>query len=525
VPEPVNFNTKQIEAKFNYVGEKFFMSAGYYGSFFTNTNGAVTPTVPNQLNGPFNITTGVSPLATLNPAVAGGTSLQDVLQLPMALYPDNQAHQLYASGNYAFTKSTRSTFKLAYTHATQDEDFLSMGLTGAPAGRSNLGGVLDTTLAQLGVTSRLTPKLSLVGDVRYEKRDDKTPIALYNIEQTTLWNNGRVSSEKVNAKGEASYLFPAATRATVGVDYEQLTRELPPATLTGPDRVIIAGISGLRGETQEVTLRGELRRSIGETFTGSIGVGHSERTGSDWFSLTTATYGQSMSYDQIYNRTGTFPFNIADRKRDKAKVTADWMPTERLSLQFVGEYGQDKYDPPSQNSLREGYMDIVSLDAAYAFSDKWKMTLYGSLGHQSINEADRAAYVADTKNRSTAAGLKLDGKVSPVLDLGAGVTFVEDITEYALSPDSASSASNITQNAIGLPNTKFSQTWFSFYAKFAATPQTDLRFDLWHVISKLDEWSWGYNGIPFTYSDNTTLTLNPNQEVTFVGVRFITRFK
>jgi hypothetical protein len=289
--------------------------------------------------------------------------------------------------------------------------------------------------------------------------------------------------------------------------------------------VIIAGISGLRGETEEVTVRAELRRSIGETFTGSIGVGHSERTGSDWFSLTPATYGQSMSYDQIYNRTGTFPFNISDRKRDKAKVTADWMPTERLSLQFVGEYGEDKFDPPSQNSQRDGYMDIVSLDAAYAFSDKWKMTLYGSLGHQSMNEADRAAYVADTKNRSTAAGLKVDGKVSPTVDLGAGVTFVEDVTEYALSPDSASSANNILQNAVGLPNTKYSQTWFSMYAKFAMSKETDIRLDLWHVISKLDEWSWSYNGIPFTYSDNTTLALNPNQEVTFLGARVISRFK
>jgi MtrB/PioB family decaheme-associated outer membrane protein len=523
VPEPVSFNTKQIEAKFNFVGEKFFMSAGYYGSFFTNTNGAVTPTVPTPLNGPFNITTGVSAPAPL--AAGGATSLQNVLQLPMALYPDNQAHQLYVSGNYAFTKATRSTFKVAYTHATQDEDFLSMGLTGAPAGRSNLGGVLDTTLAQLGITSRLTPKLSLLGDVRYEKRDDKTPTAQYNIEDTLLWNNGGVSSEKFNAKGEASYLLPGATRATVGVDYEEIKRELPPPYRIGPDNVIIAGITGLRGETEEVTARAELRRSIGEAFTGSIGVAHSERTGSDWFSLVTATYGQTLTYDQIYNRTATFPFNISDRKRDKAKVTADWMPTERLSLQFVGEYGEDQYDQPSQNSLRSGNMDLVSLDAAYAFTDKWKMTLYGSLGHQSMNEADRAAYVADTKNRSTAAGLKVDGKVSPTVDLGAGVTFVEDVTEYALSPDSASSANNILQNAVGLPNTKYSQTWFSMYAKFAMSKETDIRLDLWHVISKLDEWSWSYNGIPFTYSDNTTLALNPNQEVTFLGARVISRFK
>jgi len=520
VLEPVNFNTKQIEAKFNYIGERFLLSAGYYGSFFTNTNGTVTPTVPNQLNGPTGLLTTLSPAAPAGQFPTGGTSLQNVLQSPMALYPDNQAHQLYVSGNYAFTPKTRSTFKLAYTHAMQNEDFLSAGLTGAPAGRSNLGGVLDTTLAQFGISARPMPKLSLVGDVRYEKRDDKTPIAQYNVENTALWNNHPITNEKLGAKGEASYQLPAATRATVGIDYEQIKRELPDAAT-----VDVAGITGLRGQTEEVTLRGELRRSVSETFTGSVGLAHSERTGSDWYSLAAATYGQILSYDQIYNRTGTFPFNVADRKRDKVKATADWMPMDRLTLQFVGEYGKDTYDPPSQNSQREGTMNIVSLDAAYAFSEKWKLTAYGSIGNQTMQEADRAAYVADTENRSTAAGLKLDGKLSRGIDVGAGVTYVEDVTEYKLSPDSASTANNIAQNAIGLPNVKFSQTWFSAYAKFAPTNQTDIRVDLWHVVAKLDEWSWGYNGVPFTYSDNTTVTMNPNQEVTFVGVRFIHRFE
>src|SRR3982750_992316 len=100
------------------------LSAGYYGSFFTNTFGNVTPSVPNVLFGPTGGPTTLNPAAGAsgnNPA--GGTSLQNVLQLPMALYPDNQAHQFYLSGNYAWTQKTRSTFKLAYTHATQNEDF------------------------------------------------------------------------------------------------------------------------------------------------------------------------------------------------------------------------------------------------------------------------------------------------------------------------------------------------------------------------------------------------------------------
>jgi hypothetical protein len=64
-----------------------------------------------------------------------------VLQLPYGAAPDNQAHQAYLSGNYAWTATTRSTFKLAYTHATQNQDYGSMGFTGLPTvSRTNLGG-------------------------------------------------------------------------------------------------------------------------------------------------------------------------------------------------------------------------------------------------------------------------------------------------------------------------------------------------------------------------------------------------
>ncbi len=52
-----------------------------------------------------------------------------------------------------------------------------MGLTGAPAGVSSLGGVMDTNLAQFGLTARPMPGLTLLANVRYEDKNDKTPLA------------------------------------------------------------------------------------------------------------------------------------------------------------------------------------------------------------------------------------------------------------------------------------------------------------------------------------------------------------
>src|SRR5581483_1141436 len=39
VPEPVSFNTKQVDAKLNFITGKLFLTAGYYGSLFTNSYG------------------------------------------------------------------------------------------------------------------------------------------------------------------------------------------------------------------------------------------------------------------------------------------------------------------------------------------------------------------------------------------------------------------------------------------------------------------------------------------------------
>jgi MtrB/PioB family decaheme-associated outer membrane protein len=518
IPEPVNFNTKQVDAKANWTGGKLFLSAGYYGSFFTNANGNVAPLVPSALNGP----TGV--LTPLSPAVAGGTSLQNVLQLPMALYPDNQAHQLYLTGNYGWTPRTRSTFKLAYTHATQDEDFGSMGFTGLPAvTRTNLGGVLNTTLAQFGTTSRITDKFSLLGNLRWEKRSDHTPIALYNIENTARWDNAHIGNQKLNARLEGAYLLPLGVRATAGIDYDKIQKELPGSDVT------VAGLSAMRGSTHETTYRLDFRRSISETLTGSVGVSHAVRSGSGWYSLANVpaqgvTYGGTYDYSQIYQRTGTFPFDVADRKRDKVKATADWSPMERFSLQFVGEAARDFYDPPSQNSLRYGGMNMVSMDAAYTLTERWKLSGFWSYGYQIMGEDDRAAYVADIKDINMTWRVGIAGKPTGVLQVGANITRTIDATTYALSPDVASTATNIAQNNVGLPPVIFSDTRYSAYAQYALNKRSDVRLDVIHARTRLEEWAWGYNGVPFTFSDNTTVMINPHQHVTFVGASFIYKF-
>ena len=140
LPEPIHANHSQVEARLSYAAEKLRFNLGYYGSFYRNSNSLMVPTVASSL---------YNPLGNLLPL---NTGLQAILSQPLALAPDNQAHQFDLSGSYDFTETTRGTFKLGRTMATQTSDFAGAGLTGAPAGVTNLGGEVKTKLAKLSLS-------------------------------------------------------------------------------------------------------------------------------------------------------------------------------------------------------------------------------------------------------------------------------------------------------------------------------------------------------------------------------------
>ena len=529
LPEPINSTTRQFEGKLTYVGDKLALTAGYYGSFYINDNGSLNPTVVGNLNNPLG-----NPLGQ-NGSVPLTAGLRGILQLPLALPPDNQAHQFYLSGNYAFTPATRATFKLGYTHATQKDDFASSGLTGAPAGVSNYGGVVNTTLAQLGLTSRPLPKLSLNASLRYEDRKDESPRAQYNIEGVNTFTNGTYSLKKTAAKLEGSYQLPANFRATLGVDYESMDRgqfSSPECIDLGDGSCLgdsVAGISGLRAKTDETGYRAELRKSISDTLSGAISYVHSRRDGSSWLmpNALPATGVTALSDSAIFNRTGIFPMIFMDRTRDKVKALADWSPIDRLSLQFTLEDGKDQYTAPTQKGLRDTAMGLYGVDVTYAVSEAWKLSAYYTYSEQTLHVSHSTGYIADLKDRNSTAGISLVGKPTGRLEVGADLLYINDRNIYAQTLDQLASAANaafLAQSG-GLPDVTFRDLRLKLFGKYALQKNADVRVDIVHDRQKLNEWTWESNGVPFAYSDNTTVGLNPNQNVTFVSVSYIYRWR
>lgn len=374
------------------------------------------------------------------------------------------------------------------------------------------------------MTSKPLQKLTINANIRYEDKDDKTPKYLYNIENTARWYNADISSKKLNGKLEASYLLPENFRATIGADYKEQEREVP--TDISVDK--LAGLSTVRAKNEELNYRAEISRMMSETLTGSIGYSTGYRRGSDWTSLATATYGQILPSTSFTN--ANFPLSMADVNREKWKLSVNWMPLEKLTVQFIVESGSDRNvttaSPTSTwgRGYRKNGNQLYSVDLAYSLSDNWELTGFASTSRQSL-DINHSTYLLSLDNDSDIFGLGIKGKVTPRLNVGANAVYLNDNTRYGLQAAPGSSAANVNQAAIGVPDVSYRQSSFNLYGAYAMDKHSNVRLDLIHQEYKFNEWSWSNNGTPFVFADGTTVTMNPNQKVTFLGLTYIYKWQ
>ena len=476
--EPIDYTTRQIDALVNYTGERLQLSGGYYGTDFTNRNLAL------------NVNGGVVGLS------------------PMALPPGNQSHQFHLAGGYSLTRTTRATFKLAYATQTQTDVFPVAPTTVA---RDNLDGRVETRSMQLGISTRPLARLSLLANLRYEDRDDRTPVEPYLItgvgaNSTFDGTNEPRSVKTVANKLEASYGLPAGIRATAGIDYEQKKR----------NQFRVRSVSN-REETDETTLRGELRRSLGETLTGAVSVARSERDGSPF--LNNILNGGAQGSNKIA------PLHLADRERDKLGATLSWTPTDPLSVQLRASTAKDDYASRGTENLglREGRATLVSLDGAYQITDAWQATAFAT---RSENEIDQATcpgsplnggpcttpiWAANLRNTSTAVGVGANGKPLGNLKIGTELTVFRFRDSFGLTSAPAPEP---------LPDINTRLTTLKLFADYALSRASGVRAQLVHDRYRSDDWTWAN----WTYTDGTRVIEDPDQKVNFIGLSYYYRF-
>lgn len=465
--DPINQTTRQLDAVLGYTGEKLQFSGGYYGTLFDNHNTVLN--VPN------------STVAT-----------------QMALPPGSQSHQLHLSGGYSFTPTTRGTFKLAYSKATQDEAFFAPATRNT---RTDLDGAVDTALVQVGIVARPMPKLTLTGNLRYEDRDDQTPLALYNSAGATSFYDGFNQPSSIRTlvgKLEASYLLPMNFRVTGGIDYDEKKR----------NTFRVASVSQ-RERTDEQSYRLELRRSMSRNVTGALAYIHSERDGSPF--LTSVRFNDTPGSNLIA------PINLADRERDKLRLSVNWQATEQMSLQFRVDESRDDYGQRDGSILgaREGRASAYSVDAAYALSDDWQATAWISRDDTRYEQLTRTTpWQANLRNVGDSFGLGVRGKPLSRLEVGGDLShhdMRDENRQYAFSGAAADA----------IPDYSTKRTRLNLFAKYEMKKNVDLRLNYVYDRFRTDDWTW----TTWTYSDGSQLLENPKQAVHFIGFTVNYRFQ
>ena len=498
--EPIDSNTRQIDAVLSYTSKTFQLQGGYYGSWYTNRNSMVDTA----------LTTGASPF---------------FLSLPL----DNQAHQVFANGGYNLSERTRATFKVAYTRATQDEQIpVGTGVLVSPTAPTHLDGRLDTTLMQAGISQRTSTTFSWLASLRSYDSDEKTPQqrvvgpACPGCVDTTP-----LTVKTLTGKLEGTYRLQADLSVTGGFDYTKQDRNIPFGDLS-PAGFDNQRYVPFRAELDETTLRLELRRSLAETVNGRVAVSHSKRDGSEF------TRTNELQSDLIN------PIHLADRDRKKLRLMLDWAALQALNLTFNADYAKDDYGTSEGRpyGLIEGSAAVYSIDATYVINEKWQLTAWYTRDQTQatqLGQRSPSGGPVDTRKEANLEdvgdtfGVGARGILKANLKGGLDLLYSKNVNKY---PESIVTAGlPYPAGTVGpLPNITNKLTRVNLHAVYALQKNADVRVDYIYERWQTDDWSWLFaNGTPFTYgvapNDGTQVVQAPKQTSNFIGARYIYRFQ
>jgi hypothetical protein len=222
------------------------------------------------------------------------------------------------------------------------------------------------------------------------------------------------------------------------------------------------------------------------------------------------------------------------------RANVDWDPSENLSVQAVLEHGQDDYKRawatvPAQlieniAGARVVSIDSMTLDATYKLSDSWKFN--GFWTHTENRwKVNKSNLGDDTRNTTDTYGVGVSGKATPRMVVGMDLLAANEMTtlQNLAVTSNVGGIGNIagwTAQALPgnyLPNISYNTLKLNIYGVYELDKKSAIKVNFAYQEFKSDDWQWGYNGVPFVYSDNTTVS-NPNQIVSFVGVAYVHKF-
>ncbi|MFM1895855.1 MAG: hypothetical protein RLZZ385_929 [Pseudomonadota bacterium] len=314
-----------------------------------------------------------------NPQWTAGANFSNAAVGQMALEPDNQSHQLTATAGHNFSGGTRISGTVARTILEQDELLLPYSnviAAAAPLPRARLDAEVETLLANLNLSTRLTARTGLRVAYHYRDRDNKTPRDVYlriagdaAAQGTPLSANARVNrlydlaTDRFNV--DLDHRLSSRTRISVGYEFEEKDYDMVDADDTTEDTGFIK--LDLR---PAATASGWVKLSSARRDTSNYDVTRPFVAGHNPDYVATLTGLDLFENDPFLRR-----YHIAERDRDELSASMNWYPTDLLGISLLTRLAADDY-PQAQVGLAESDKRSFAADVSITPSGPWSANVY-----------------------------------------------------------------------------------------------------------------------------------------------------
>jgi MtrB/PioB family decaheme-associated outer membrane protein len=454
LPEPIDYDTDKVNATLSYAHEAGQLDLTYHASLFNNTYASLTWTDP----------------------------FDTTQQGSMALAPDNEFHQLSLTGAYSLPYRSRLTGLVSMGRMTQNQQFQPYSINGALPANDSLNGEVWLANAQLKLSSRPVTKLRLNAELRYNERDNQTPVNTYNFvvldsNFSRTAQNNPYSYKKNQATLDANYRFNAITSLRGGYKYNGMKR---------------SDFNAGREDTDENTLFAKWKIKPHSTIDLELYGESSNRDGSEIIFTSTNYQNQLMR-----------KYNLADRDRVKLGALIDYMATDRLYLSARADYSEDDYTD-TQLGLTEATLPTATVDFSYQPTNT--ITTYGYYTWESIQSSQNgfdtvtsSGWQADFDDTFNTAGIGAKWTDLGKWDLGADLVYSKAIGNIKLKDQAAPGSEG------QYPDTKSEMASIKLWTDYNYSKQLVYKLGYWYEEYLAD--NWAVDGLPVYTSGSGILLL------------------
>jgi MtrB/PioB family decaheme-associated outer membrane protein len=549
---PTNYRTDTFNLGLNWVGEKAYMSASYYGSLFRDEYNSLT------FNNPF-----------VKNTVANGATGSAPTSFPtdtMSTMPTNAFHQVNLTGGYALAQATKLVGGLSYGRNTQNDTYSNSGLV--PIGtlpQNSLNGLVVTTHADMKLTNQTTRNLVLSGGLKYNQRDNRTASSSYQFNTINeaagsavgVSVNAPMSNKKTQLELAGDYRIDKNQKLYLSVEQERIKRWCNNAAANNMQGTIHATYNGPLSYTAatcaqvpdstENKLAANYKLKVTEDVNVSAGYGYSRRASTispSFYNPMQALGGGAGG--EGFEVTGFVAYFQASRKEQQLKAGVNWQANDKLTVALNSRYTDDKYD--STYGVQKGNSWSLNLDSTYSYDDTGSFSAYLTSQNMSRDLTDlQGAPVAGTAASAIALnipygatwtnklkendltiglGTKKNGLMGGKFELAGDLTYSAGKTSYgtqfnyaaATNPGGLTCSSPQFQTCGDMPDIKNTMVQLKLGGSYKLDKASSIR--LGYLYQHLKSTDFYYT--PLQYGATPTTMLPTNQQAPSYSVNVLT---